>query len=243
MKVVAYLRVSTDRQAEEGLGLEVQESAIREWARTHEIVAWFRDEGLSGANGLEHRLGLADALEALKNNEARGLVVYRLDRLARDLIVQETLLAELRRIGAEAFSTSPSESSYLTDDAADPSRKLIRQVLGAVAEYERAMISLRLRSGRRRKADNGGYAFGAPPFGYRAEGRALVPVEDEQAILVRMRELRAEGATFEAIARTLSAEGRATKRGGHWHGKVVRDVLSRTSPCRSAAGDDVCHDS
>lgn len=89
------------------------------------------------------------------------------------------------------------------------------------------MISLCLRSGRRRKAENGGYAFGAPGFGYRAEGRSLVPVAEEQATLERMRALRAEGATYETIARTLSAEGHKTKRGGLWHGKVCRDVLRR----------------
>ena len=80
MRVVAYLRVSTDRQAEQGLGLEVQEQAIRDWALTHdhEISMWCRDEGLSGADSLELRLGLADALEALRSNYAGELVVYRL---------------------------------------------------------------------------------------------------------------------------------------------------------------------
>ena len=60
--------------------------------------------------------------------------VYRLDRLARDLIVQETVLAEVKRLGGEVFSTSAAEAGYLSDDPDDPSRKLIRQVLGAVAE-------------------------------------------------------------------------------------------------------------
>src|SRR5258706_7555130 len=158
MKVAGYLRVSTDRQAEEGLGLEVQEHAIRAWARNngHRVGSWYRDEGLSGSNGLDQREGLADALDALKNRGAAGLVIYRLDRLARDLVLQEQLLADVRRMRAEVFSTSAGEAGYLSDDPDDPSRKLIRQVLGAVSEYERGMISLRLRSGRRRKAENGG---------------------------------------------------------------------------------------
>jgi DNA invertase Pin-like site-specific DNA recombinase len=231
MKVAAYLRVSTDRQAEEGLGLAVQEHAIHDWASSHDhvIVGWFRDEGVSGSNGLEHRLGLADALEALKAGEAGGLVVYRLDRLARDLVLQEHLLADIHRLGAEAFSTSAAEGSYLTDDPDDPSRKLIRQVLGAVAEYERGMIALRLRSGRRRKAASGGYAFGAPPYGYRADGGSLVAIPDEQAALERMRSLRQGGLTYEAIARSLQRDGFPTKRGGEWHGKVVRAALGRNA--------------
>ena len=62
-----------------------------------------------------------------------------------------------------------AEAGYLGDDPDDPSRTLIRQVLGAVSQYERSMIALRLRSGRRRNASQGGYAYGAPPFGFKAE--------------------------------------------------------------------------
>jgi len=230
MRVAAYLRVSTDRQAEEGLGLEVQEHAIREWARTnaHRISSWHRDEGISGSNGLEHREGLADAFEALKAGTAAGLVVYRLDRLARDLVLQEQLLADVRRHGAEVFSTSNAEASYLSDDPDDPSRKLIRQVLGAVNEYERAMITLRLRAGRRRKHDTGGYAYGSPPYGYRSHGGTLIKDENEQAALARMRELRQDGASYRRIADTLQTEGFRPKRGRLWYPMTIRQILTRT---------------
>ena len=229
MKVAAYLRVSTDRQAEEGLGLEVQEQAIRGWARQHghRVVLWCRDEGVSGSNGLDMREGLADALQPLKDHQADGLVVYRLDRLARDLVLQEQLLADVRRMRAEVFSTSAAEASYLGDDPDDPSRKLIRQVLGAVNEYERAMIALRLRSGRRRKAENGGYAYGSPPYGWRAVGRELVEDDDEQRALRRMRELRVGGCSYREIGAVLQAEGHSPKRGSVWHPMTIRQVLSR----------------
>src|SRR5262245_51778814 len=100
MRVVAYLRVSTDRQVDEGLGLDVQRDAIRRWARAggHRVVAWCADEGVSGANGIETRVGLYDALTQLRTGRAAALVVFRLDRLARDLILQEQLLAEVRRL-------------------------------------------------------------------------------------------------------------------------------------------------
>jgi hypothetical protein len=68
------------------------------------------------------------------------------------------------------------------------------------------MVVLRLQAGRRRKADKadkGGYAFGGPPYGYRAEGRALVPHEAEQAALARMTELRSGGASLRAVASAL----------------------------------------
>ncbi len=230
MKLVAYLRVSTERQAEEGLGLDIQEDAIRAWARTdsHRVVLWARDEGISGSNGLEARLGLADALEAIKSRQVDGLAVYRLDRLARDLVLQEQLLADVRRMGGDVFSTSAAEASFLTDDPEDPSRKLIRQVLGAVNEYERAMISLRLRSGRRRKHATGGYAYGAPPYGYRVVAGELVPDEREQLAIARMRVLRGDGASYRQIAAVLAAEGHRTKRGTSWQPMTVRQILSRS---------------
>jgi DNA invertase Pin-like site-specific DNA recombinase len=164
MKLIAYLRVSTDAQAE-GLGLDVQKAAITDWANTHghKLAADFTDAGVSGSNGLDTRTGLADAFNALRDSDASGIVVYRLDRLARDLIIQEQLLAEARQHGWAVFSTSTGEAAYLEDDPGEPSRKMIRQVLGAVAEYERSMIALRLRSGRARKAQAGGFAYGAPP--------------------------------------------------------------------------------
>jgi DNA invertase Pin-like site-specific DNA recombinase len=229
MRVIGYLRVSTDRQAEQGLGLDVQERAIREWAKAegHRLIGLARDEGISGSNGLDTRMGLLEALEGIRGGRAGGLVVYRLDRLARDLIVQEQLLAEIRRLGGEVHSTSRSESEFLRDDANDPSRKMIRQVLGAVSEWERSIIALRLRAGRLRKAERGGFAYGSPPYGYAAEGGELVPVESEQSALARMRQLRADGHSLREIGRRLEAESHKPRRGEHWSPASLRKILAR----------------
>jgi DNA invertase Pin-like site-specific DNA recombinase len=227
-RIVGYLRVSTDAQAEHGYGLDVQEQAIKQWAkREGKFVAdFFVDAGVSGSNGLESRIALADAMSALRGGSAEGLVVYRLDRLARDLVLQETLLAEVRRIGGQVYSTAGGEADYLADDPDDPSRRLIRQILGAVSEYERSMISLRLRSGRQRKADKGGFAFGSPRFGWEAVGGNLVQLPEEQATLARMRALRESGHSIRRIADTLNAEGVPPKRAGaSWHATTVARAL------------------
>ena len=228
MRVAVYVRVSTGKQVEEGLGLGEQERACRAWAREHghRVVAVFRDEGISGTKELEHRLGLAEALAAVKDGRAGAIVVYRLDRLARDLVLQEQLLAEVWRSG-ELFSAAGGEAN-LHDDPEDPSRRLIRQVLGAVADYERAMIALRLRRGRAAKAARGGFAYGSPAYGYRADGRALVPDDREQAAIARARELAAAGASLRQIGACLQAEGHPAKRGGRWHPTTVARVLGRT---------------
>lgn len=239
-KVVAYLRVSTDKQAEQGLGLEVQEAAIRKWASAqgYRIAAWTRDEGVSGSNGLDTRIGLLDAVAMIRDGRAAGIVVYRLDRLARDLVLQESLLAEMRKLGGDVFSTSAAEAGYLGDDPDDPSRALIRQILGAVAQYERAMIRLRMRSGKARKAERGGFLGGTPPFGYRAEGRELVPDDEEQAVLSRIRELRGAGASLRAICSTLTAEGFQPKRSRTWHPGSLALVVKRLDALPRALGGD-----
>lgn len=130
-------------------------------------------------------------------------------------------------MGATAATTSAAESDYLEDDPRDPSRKLIRQVLGAVSEYERAMISLRLRSRRMRKAELGGFAHGAPPYGYRAEDGAVVCEPSEQAAVARISQLRAEGQSFREIAAALTAEGYVTKAGKTWWPQTVSRIVSR----------------
>jgi DNA invertase Pin-like site-specific DNA recombinase len=229
VKVAAYLRVSTDRQAEHGLGLDVQRAEIKKWAKAngHRIVMWAQDEGVSGSNGLDTREALPEVLAAVRSRVAAGLVVYRLDRLARDLVLQEQLLAEVRRMGGEVFSTSASESAFLVDDPDDPSRKLIRQILGAVNEYERTMIRLRLRSGRARKRLAGYAGDGPPPFGYRAEAGELVADADEQAILARIRALRSEGRSLRDIAAVLTGEGYRPKRSATWHPGSLRLIVNR----------------
>ena len=95
MKLVPYLRVSTVRQADDGTGLEVHLDANPQMGETNgdTLARAHRDEGVSGAKELDSRPALMDALILLKDRKVSGLVVYRVDRLARDLAVQEQLLA------------------------------------------------------------------------------------------------------------------------------------------------------
>jgi DNA invertase Pin-like site-specific DNA recombinase len=226
VKLVAYLRVSTDRQAEQGHGLEVQERAIRSWAKAHghRIVATSRDEGVSGTKDVGDRPGLAEALTTVEDR-ADGLAVYKLDRLARALTVQEAILAQVWKHGRRVFTVDLGE--VLRDDPDDPMRTAMRQMVGVFGQLERAMIASRMRAGRHLKAEGGGYACGAPALGWRAEGGELVADDVEAATLERIRELRKDGASLRRMAETLTAEGHATKRGGRWHPETLRLILAR----------------
>jgi DNA invertase Pin-like site-specific DNA recombinase len=187
----------------------------------------YADAGVSGTKDLFDRPALADALDAVRHRRVEGVVVHRLDRLARELVLQEQLLAEVRRLKGQVFSTMAGEAGYLDDDPEDPSRRLIRQVLGAVSEYERSVIAMRLRSGRRRKASNGGYAHGSPPLGTRAVGGALVEDADECKVLDRIAELRKAGRSLRQIGATLDTEGLKPKRADRWHAETLRRAVAR----------------
>lgn len=230
MRLSAYLRVSTDLQADQGLGLQVQRQAIRAWAKAngHRIVHWFADEGVSGTHDVEGRPGLLDALASLESGEAGGLVTYRLDRLARKLTVQEATLARVWSLGGSVFAVDLGEVPQ--DDPDDPMRTALRQMIGVFAQLDRGMIAARLRAGRRMKAVSGGYAGGAPRFGQRAEGRELVPDEAELATAERIHELANEGRSSRQIADVLNAEGRRSKRGGTWSSATVCRVLRERQP-------------
>ena len=235
MKIVGVARVSTDRQAERGFGLDVQERAIHAWARAngHRVAAIHRDEGVSGTADSADRPGLLAALNDLRDGRARGLVVARLDRLARALTVQEAVLGEVWRHGGVVFSADTGE--VRRDDPDDPMLTFVRQVTGAAAQLERSLIVSRMRAGRRVKAERGEYAYGAPPFGYRAEGRKLVRDDAEQAAIRRAVELRTGGASLRLIAEALTAEGHLPRRGDAWHSATVGRVLARTEARKAVA--------
>ena len=91
-RVIGYVRVSTQEQVE-GFGLAVQRDGIRAYCKERglRLVDIAADEGISGSNGLDTRPGLTEALLRVEDHEVSGIVVYRLDRLARDLLLQETV--------------------------------------------------------------------------------------------------------------------------------------------------------
>jgi DNA invertase Pin-like site-specific DNA recombinase len=223
MRAAAYLRVSTDQQAEHGFGLGVQRKAIAAYAKAngHKITAWYSDEGVSGSNGLDGRPALVDAFRALESGQAEALLVYRLDRLSRKLRDQITWTEKLESRGCHVVSVTEP------DVGEDEMRTLVRHILGAIGEYERATIVRRMQDGRRAKSEQGGYAYGSPAFGQRAEHKQLVTDEAEAAIAAEIAALRADGRSLREIAAQLNSAGRKPKRGGAWHPVTVSRVLDR----------------
>ncbi|MEU6703870.1 recombinase family protein [Streptomyces wuyuanensis] len=225
LRLVMCLRVSTAGQLD-GYGLESQEKDCRRWARKHghRIVAVKVDGAVSGKTSDEERPGLTEALGILAADEADGILAPNLDRLARELTVQEAALSVVWAYGKRAFTVDHGE--HQADDDDDPMRTFVRQVMGAAAQLERGLIAKRLRNGRKTKAAGGGYAFGAPAYGQRAEDKALTVDDDEAAVLSQMRAWQADGMSVRAIAAELNAREVPTKRGGKWHPTTVARLLS-----------------
>jgi DNA invertase Pin-like site-specific DNA recombinase len=224
-KVIGYTSVSTAEQVE-GFGLTVQRKAITDHCKDNglRLAEVLTDEGVSGSNGLEARKGLSEVLAVIETGTVSGLVVYRLDRLARDLVLQETLMARMRKAGVEVLSVTEPDI-----DSDDATRVLVRQVLGAIAQYERALIRSRMAAGRAAKLATGGYSGGRPPFGWRAEGKELLPDEREQEVIALARRLSDEGLSSRHVAARLEEAGHRPKVGERWSSVQVCRILRERS--------------
>ena len=115
-------------------------------------------------------------------NGVRTVLIERLDRLARDLMIQEHIIQDLQRRGIALVSVA--EPDLCSDD---PTRKLMRQIMGAIAEYDKAMVVLKLRGARQRAKAKTGRCEGAKPYGTKA---------GESDVLDRMRTLRMSECRF-----------------------------------------------
>ena len=227
LRAIGYRRVSTDEQVQ-GSGLEIQELAIRRYCKDNELrlVDVASDEGISGSNGLEARVGLASALARLEAGEADCLVVYRLDRLARDFVLQELLVNRLRERGKPIRSVMEPDIETDTDD---PTKVLIRQIIGAIGQYERALVRGRMQAGKLLKAARDGYLGGETAYGQRSEDTEFVDNPAESQIVQIVLTMRATGASYRKICAALTAAGHQPRRAKEWHPMVVRSIAQRHS--------------
>ena len=214
---VAYLRVSTDGQTASGLGLDAQRAAILGTASRLglPVVAWHADEGISGGAALDARPGLLDALDALTRGDV--LLVAKRDRLGRDVL--NVAMAE--RLAARKGARIVSAAGEGTDGDS-PADILMRQMIDAFSQFERALIATRTKVALQAKRARG-FRAGTVPFGYvaDADGR-LSKSPAEQRVVSLVRELRATGYTLDAIASELNAQGFTTRRGTAWRHQYVR---------------------
>lgn len=236
---IAYLRVSTSGQVNDGDGLGVQRERIDAWRRFADLseMEVYEDAAISGAS-TENRPGFRSAIRrALALGERACLVVYKLDRVGRSALdVQETL-GLLLHAGVRVVSVVDGIDSASGMGAV--LLKLLTSILASFAELEKETIRSRLLDGRRR-ADNLDRVYASEPrYGRRVadpERRLLAADPDELRAIARMRELHATGASYRSIARILTAEGYRPRRATAWSDVVIRTTLTGKRSKRKSAG-------
>lgn len=204
---VAYLRVSTDDQAESGAGIAAQRTAIEATAahKGWTITDWFEDTGVSGGKAPHQRPGLAAALNAVQSGQAERLIVSKIDRLSRKF-----------RDAVDLMETAADEGwpLYIADIDADlttSNGRLVARMLAAIAEDERDRIRQRTKAALAEKRA-AGVRLGRTP---------LLPVE----VVSRIVTGRDGGLSFAAIAKALNDDQVPTSQGGRcWYPATVRAV-------------------
>lgn len=201
-KTIAYVRVSTEKQAGEGVSLEAQQQKAAAYASLYdlEIVETIVDAGVS-AKTLD-RPGLQKALAMIKAGQAQALLVTKLDRLTRSV-------GDLGRLIEDHFSAGGAELMSVSEqiDTRSANGRLTLNVLMSVSQWEREVIGERTSEAMRHMQAQGQYIGGGAPYGYRLVDGEQVVDDIEQAVISEARELRASGLSLAKVAAELDKRG------------------------------------
>lgn len=223
MRLIGYIRVSTDEQARDGRSLSIQDLQLQRYCELygHELVDVVVDEGVSASVDFERRPGGQRTLEALKDGAADGVVVQRLDRMFRITLDGLQTFSWFDRRGLVVQSVNEKI------DTAAPEGKLQLTLILATAEYERNKIQQRARevsAGLREQ----GRAWGPVPYGCIRDGERLF--RDPELWGVREEIVRlydgGEGISLRAIAAELRERAIPAPGGGRlWHASTLTGII------------------
>lgn len=216
-----YIRVSGDSQSEGDGPIRQQEKITKAAiAQGITILRFFFDDGVAGKVESLSRPAFAE-MWSLLSADVSTIVFEKLDRLSRELFVQELAIRDARKAGRTLISADEGNCMASNVDSQDVARKLYRQIMGVIGEYDKDSIVLKLRASRQRVKAATGRCEGQKPYADTMEGKVAVS---------RILELRALGMGFDKIASHLNAEGIPTKRTGTiWHGSTVNKMVSATT--------------
>jgi DNA invertase Pin-like site-specific DNA recombinase len=209
-KAIIYTRVSTSEQGESGLGLDAQEAVCRDYCARNRIEIVEITSEVQSGKSTRKRPVLRSALECLRKGDAQALIASNVSRLSRSIGDLVELISEADRHG---YSVVALDTGL---DTNTPAGRMVFQMLGVTAEYERAMTS-----DRTKKA-----LASAKAKGTQLGRRTSLPIEVVQRIATE----RDSGRTLAAIASGLNSEKVPTGQGGvMWYPATVSKVLSRVS--------------
>ncbi len=221
-RTIGYIRVSTGRQADEGVSLEAQRSKIEDYAKLEDLDLVRVESDTQTAKTLE-RPALQRALAALKSGEADALLVTKLDRLTRSIVDLGYLLEHYFKDGK---CTLMSWSEKI--DTSSAAGRLVLNILIAVAQWEREAIGERTSAAMRHMASEGKYTGGAVRYGFKLsiDGVTLIEDREEQKVIELARALHGTGLSLNAVARELSSLGFRGRTGKDFQAVQVRNMLN-----------------
>ena len=225
MTVLGYIRHS---KAEQGRRMSpaLQRRAIEKWATDHgvKVTAWYTDSA-PGSTPIAKRPGLQNALAQLGPESV--LVVYRLDRIARDLELQLRLFRIVTSAGARIVSTM-DEGTINGPGADDPDAVFLQQLQGALAQRERGVLARRIRDGLAAKKSQGRRSNCNAPYGWRwRPDDTIAENVAEQRTIAMVLELRDQGLSYRAICTELAKRRRVNRAGGPFHAPAIQRILQR----------------
>jgi DNA invertase Pin-like site-specific DNA recombinase len=228
---LSYIRVSSDEQADSGLGLEAQRQRIAAYCQLKglRLAEVFEDPGISGGKALASRPAGRQLLAAAHQTKAL-VIVAKLDRLFRSVADAATVIAEFNKRGIRLVALAEGF------DLRNPYGRAMAQMASVFAELERALIQERTRGAMEVKRSRGERISGHAPYGWEfGSGGCLVTNRREQRIIARMRQFQAQGLSYRGIARRLDGEGIPPKRGARWNHTTVKSILRREAPLERLA--------
>jgi DNA invertase Pin-like site-specific DNA recombinase len=225
-RTVAYLRVSTDKQADHGVSLEAQRAKVEAYATLYdlELVSVEVDAGES-AKSLD-RPALQRALTMLKRGAVDALLVVKLDRLTRSVRDLCDLVDRYFRDERRAL-LSVGENI----DTRSAAGRMVLNMLTVVGQWEREAIGERTAVAMRHLAAQGRYTGGRVPFGFAvgADGETLVEVEQEQTVIAAARTLRLTGLSLRGVAETLAERGIKARSGRAFAPSAIASMVESQS--------------
>ncbi|KKN26223.1 hypothetical protein LCGC14_0876860 [marine sediment metagenome] len=221
MKAVGYIRVSTEEQAREGVSLDNQRKRIEAFcvAKDWTLGRIYADEGISGSS--LRRDGVQELISDCKRGIFDVVVIYKLDRLTRSVKDLGNLI--------EMFDKSNVAFSSVSDnfDTTTANGKLVLNILGSVAQWERDIVSERTRDALAHKRSEGKVYTRILPLGFdKAEDGSLVENPAEMKTVKLIKRMRKTGKSLQGIADRLNSRSVKTKTGGKWYKSTVSNVLS-----------------
>jgi DNA invertase Pin-like site-specific DNA recombinase len=222
-KVVAYMRTSSaanvgsDKDSEKR-----QRVALEAFAKQSglEIVDWFYDPAVSGADPIEVRPGFSALLDRIEGNGVRTVVVEDASRFARDLVAQELGVLLLIKRGVKVLTAN---GDNLTDTS-DPSRVMMRQIAGSFAQYEKTRLVTKLRGARERLREANG----------KCEGRKSFAERDPELVAaakrLRRRSPKGHRRSLRDIASELQAMGFSNKLGRPYSASCIKSMVEGPIP-------------